>query len=145
MPVRVEQPSLTVHKTAVPTNPPLDEPGGSVTYTVKVTNGAVATSVTLTELDEDTDNDGTVDTVFNATSTPTLASICDKTLIGPGQTVTCTFTGTVSGEGGQSFTDKACVKGIDSNGNAVPSSGSACVRALSRPRSRRRTTDPSTR
>ena len=41
--------------------------------------------------------------------------------------IPCTFTGMVSGEGGQSFTDKACVKGTDSNGNPVSGCDTASV------------------
>jgi len=41
--------------------------------------------------------------------------------------IPCIFTGMVSGEGGQSFTDKACVKGTDSSGNPVSGCDTASV------------------
>lgn len=120
--VNVETANLAVTKAAVPTL--VNEPGGSVTYTVTVHNPAVALVVTLADLTEDATNDGTVDFTYNSTSTPTLASICGSTVLaacGPdpnncaaASTTTCSFTGTVSGNAGDTITDKACVH--DSNG-----------------------------
>lgn len=129
VPVRVEHPDIGVVKDASPTS--LDEPGGSVTFTVTVSNPAEATSVTLTSLVDDPDNNPATDNsiTFDANSDPTLASICGSTVLAPcgpnsnscdpASTTTCTFTLTVSGNAGQSFTDKACVSGTDSNGGPV--------------------------
>lgn len=116
--ITVEHPVLGVTKGANPTA--VDEPGGPVTFTLKVTNPAEVASVTLTELVDDPDNNpGTA----NSTTYAPIATYCTPTTLGPGASATCTFTRTVSGNAGDSFTDKACVSGIDSNGGAV---GPAC-------------------
>ena len=134
VPVVVEHPNIGVQKEANPTQ--LNEPGGAVSYTVTVTNPAQVASVTITQITEDDTNNGTVDFTFNSTSTPTLASICDRLVLAPcgsdpnncaaASTATCTFTRTVSGNAGQDIVDKACVSGTDSNGGAV---GPTCATA----------------
>jgi hypothetical protein len=113
IPVHVEHPTLIVSKMANPTY--LREPGGAVTFTVKVTNPATVVGVNLASLADDAYNDGTHIITYNATSAPTLAAICDKTYLGPGETATCTFTRQIEGNANQSFTDKACVAGNDTN------------------------------
>jgi len=113
----VEHPTISVDKTVVPTQ--VNEPGGTVTYTVKVTNNGTQSSVTLTSLTEDDTNDGTVDFTYNASSNPTLASICGTLTLAPGASTNCTFQRTVSGNAGDNITDKACVGGTDSNGGTV--------------------------
>jgi hypothetical protein len=115
--ILVEHPTISVEKTVVPTQ--VNEPGGTVTYTVHVTNNGSQATVTLTALTEDDTNDGTVDFTYNASSSPTLASICGTTTLGPGASTDCTFTRTVSGNAGDNITDKACVSGTDSNGGTV--------------------------
>jgi hypothetical protein len=112
--VTVEHPQLGVDKTVLPTS--LDEPGGSATYTVTVTNPATATSVTLNTIVDDPDNDATT----NNSVTYQASVICAKTVLAPGgDSTTCTFTRTITGDAGQSFTDKACVNGTDQNNNPV--------------------------
>jgi hypothetical protein len=129
VPVTVEHPNIGVVKDASPTS--LDEPGGSVTFTVKVSNPATSTSITLISLVDDPDNNpATINNVtFDANSNPTLASICGSTQLAPcgpnpnscapASSTTCTFTRTISGNAGDSIVDKACVSGIDSNNGAV--------------------------
>jgi hypothetical protein len=124
VPVLVEHPNIGVEKEADPTQ--LNEPGGDVTYTVTVSNPAQAASVTITQLTEDDNNDGTVDFTYTDSSTPSLSDICTSTTIPAGGSVTCTFTRTVSGNAGQNIVDKACVSGTDSNGGAV---GPTCATA----------------
>ena len=126
VPIIVEKPDIGVTKVAKPTS--LDEPGGQVTFTVTVTNPAQFTSVTLTSLVDDPDNDPNTNNsvTFNATSNPTLAQICTSTNLAPGGSTTCSFTRTITGNAGQSFTDKACVSGTDSNGSLV---GPKCATA----------------
>ncbi len=109
VPVEVERVTLSVTKDASPTA--LDEPGGDVDYTVTVTNPATAVSVTLTTIVDDPDNDP--DTINSTTYQ--AADICDVTLLGPGDSATCTFTRNISGVPGDTFTDEACVRGTDSN------------------------------
>jgi hypothetical protein len=129
VPVVVEHPTIGVVKDASPTS--LNEPGGSVTFSVTVSNPASATSVTLTSLVDDPDNNAATNNsiTYDANSNPTLASICGSTLLAPcgpnpnscapASSTTCTFTHTVSGNAGQSITDKACVSGTDSNNGSV--------------------------
>jgi hypothetical protein len=139
--VNVEAGKIEVTKTASPTQVNEGPTGGLVTYTVQVHNPLVATSVDLTSLTEDDDNSGTVDFTYNSTSSPTLASICDRTHLDPcgadanacaaTSTATCTFTRTVSGlEAGGSKTDKVCASGTDSNQGPVgPTCATASVSA----------------
>ena len=112
-----EHPTISITKKAAPTS--VQEPGGTVTYTVHVTNNGSSASVTLTSLTEDDNDDGTVDFTYNSTSSPTLASICGTTTLAPGASTDCTFMRTVSGEGGDTVTDQACASGTDSNGGTV--------------------------
>ena len=115
--ILVEHPTISVKKKADPTS--LPEPGGDVSYTVTVTNDGSTATVTLTSLTEDANNDGTVDITYNATSTPTLASICGTLTLAPGASTDCTFSGSVSGNAGDNIVDKACASGTDSNGGTV--------------------------
>ena len=132
--ILVEHPTISVTKTAQPTA--VQEPSGTVTYTVHVTNDGSSASVTLTSLTEDDNNDGTVDFTYTSSSNPTLASICGTTTLGPGASTDCMFMRTVSGEGGDTVTDNACVTGTDSNGGAVgPTCGTATVNITDAPTS----------
>ena len=115
--ILVEHPTISVTKKADPTS--LSEPGGNVTYTVTVKNDGSTATVTLTTLTEDANNDGTVDFTYNASSTPTLASICGTLTLAPGASTDCPFTGSVSGNAGDNIVDKACASGTDSNGGTV--------------------------
>jgi hypothetical protein len=124
IPVLIQRGELVVAKDASPTQ--LDEPGGSVDYTVTVTNTGVGT-VTLTTIVDDPDNDPSSDNSI----TYQASVICGKTVLQGGQTpgdsTTCTFTRTVSGNAGQSFTDKACVNGTDPGGAVGPTCDTASV------------------
>ena len=112
--IYVEHPVPTVEKAVAPTA--LDEPGGSVTFTVTVTNPGLYASVTLTSLVDDPDNNpGTANSI---TYSP-IGNYCTPTTLPPGGSATCTFTRTITGNAGDWFTDKACVSGTDSNGGAV--------------------------
>jgi hypothetical protein len=110
--VTVESANLQVTKAASPTS--VDEPGGSVTYTLTVHNPAVALVVNLDKVTEDNgDFDGTVDATYDASavclSTSLAACGPDPANCASGSTTTCSFTGSVSGNAGATFTDKACV------------------------------------
>ncbi len=114
VPVRVEHPNIGVVKTANPTQ--VNEPGASVTFTVTVTNPAEATSVTLSTIVDDPDNNPAT----NNSVTYQASIICGKTLLGPnGDSTTCTFTRLVTGNAGANITDEACVTAVDSNNNPV--------------------------
>jgi hypothetical protein len=110
----VEHPVPTIEKVAAPTA--LDEPGGLVTYTVTVGNPGQYASITLTSLVDDPDNNpGTANSVTYAP----IGSYCSPTTIPPGGTSTCTFSHAVTGNAGDTITDKACVTGTDSNGASI--------------------------
>jgi hypothetical protein len=109
IPVTVQRPNITVTKTPNPTQ--VNEPGGSVDFTVHVTNPATVVSVTLTTIVDDPDNDATT----NNSTTYQASDICNQTLLGPSQSTDCTFTRSVSGDAGTQITDRACVSGTDSN------------------------------
>lgn len=107
VPVIVETASLTVTKTANPTEVP--EPGQTVTYTVSVKNDAQFASVTITKV---------VDDIYGDVGATCLDG-GGQTLIGQvlaaGATATCTFQGAVTGDAGDSVTDVVEVCGTQSN------------------------------
>lgn len=113
--VNVETANLQVTKAVASTSPsPLFEPGGNVTYSLTVHNPAVALVVNLDKVTEDDGNfDGTVDATYNASdvclSTTLAACGSDPNNCAAGSTTTCSFTRSVSGNAGDTFTDKACV------------------------------------
>jgi len=112
VPVIVETATLDVEKSAAPMTVP--ETGGTVTYTVMVTNTAAFVSVTI---------DSIVDDIYGnlGTNTPAQANNTCPTLIGtvlaPGGSASCTFDAFVSGNSGDTVTDKATVCGTDSAGH----------------------------
>jgi hypothetical protein len=136
VPVIVEHPNISVDKTASPTQ--LNEPGGNVTYTVKVTNPAQVASVTLTSISDDPDNNiSTLNSVnylpipaeqtcpdslpagFGACTTCDTSSSTTAVVLAPGASTNCTFVVNVQGNAGDNITNKACVNGTDSNGGAI--------------------------
>jgi hypothetical protein len=110
--------AIDVDKTAAPTS--VNEPGGEVEFTVQVTNTGDKT-VTLNQIADDEDDDGTDDTFYAA------SVICDQTVLAPGETATCTFTRYVSGNAGDVITDEATASGTDDDGNPVSDSDTATV------------------
>jgi hypothetical protein len=124
VPVHVTKGGLSVTKAAVPTS--VNEPSGSVTFTVTVTNTGDA-SVTLNTIEDDIDNDP----LTANTNVYQASAICAATLLAPsgqaGSSTTCSFIRTVSGNAGQTFTDSACAKGTDSHGSAVSACNVATV------------------
>jgi hypothetical protein len=100
----------------------MPEPGGSATYKVVVTNTSAVDTVTISTLS---------DNVY-----PALANLaCTKggvadplpVTLTPGQSFTCTFTGTVTGNPGVSVTDTATASGTDDDGQAVSDFDTATV------------------
>jgi len=123
VPVPVPPASLTVVKTASPMS--LSEPGGPVTFAVSVTNGGIdpSNSVTINSL---------MDTIYNDITTTGHDGITSTTcvtgaVLAAGATYPCSFTATVSGDGGDSETDVVTAKGTDSRGNAVEGKDDATV------------------
>ncbi len=100
----LQPPAIDLTKTANPTS--LDEPGGSVTFTVEITNTGDAGTI-----------DSLVDDIHGDLATSCLdgdgAALVGQS-IDSGQTLTCTFTADVIGMGGYSETDT--VTAVVSNG-----------------------------
>jgi hypothetical protein len=127
--IDVKAPTLKLDKTATPTA--VDEPGGSVQFSFQVTKGPSTTTATLDQIEDDTDNNGTKDTTYaprgscpdgtvpaGQTCIPcscgtncTINGTTNKVELGANGVATCTVTRSVSGNAGDSFTDKACVQG----------------------------------
>jgi len=106
-------PAITVGKTAAATI--LPEPGGTVTFTVRITN-TTAESVTLTNLTDDVYGD------LNGLGTcATGASI-----VGNG-TYECAFSGAVSGNAGDTLTDTVSATVADGESNTAAANDSASV------------------
>lgn len=95
----IPEPTVQVVKTALPTS--VSEPGGSVTFTVVVTNTS-SHDVTLDSLVDDVHGD------LNGAGTCATGGT-----IATGATYTCTFTATVSGNAGDSETDVVTAEVID--------------------------------
>lgn len=106
--------SIAVTKTADPTS--LDEPGGSVTFTVRVDNTSAVDSVTITSLTDDVHGN------LNGQGTCILPQT-----IAAGGFYECSFTATVSGDAGDTETDTATAAGTDDDGNAVVAEDGATV------------------
>jgi hypothetical protein len=106
-------PTITVSKTANPTN--LDEPGGPVTFTIVVRNTSVET-VTLTSLDDDIHG--------NLAGQGSCALF---QTIAVGDTYTCAFTATFTGNAGDSETDTVTATAQDDENNTVSASDDATV------------------
>jgi uncharacterized repeat protein (TIGR01451 family) len=121
-------PDISVTKTADPTT--LLEPGGSVTYTVVVANDSLASSdpVTIDTLTDERPSPG--GSVFDLNG---QGSCSVPQTIQPGGSYTCMFTDTVTGNAGDSLTDKVTASGTDDEGNPVSKSDSATVLVLNVP------------
>lgn len=101
VPVTVEAAELSVDKTASPEQVP--EPGGEVTYTVKVKNTAAVESLVITTIDDDIY--GSLADASNANvSDNTCSALVGQTLAAQA-TLTCSFKAKVSGNAGDTVTD----------------------------------------
>jgi hypothetical protein len=110
-------PVIAVDKTVAPGS--LDEPGGTATFTVVVTNNSnPADPVTITSLVDDVHGD----TTAIAGSTCVLP----QTIV-PGGSYTCQFTADISGNAGFSETDTVTASGTDDEGTYVEASDDAVV------------------
>ena len=123
VPVIVETASLTVVKNASPTSVP--ETGGTVTYSVQVTNEAEFVSVELTTLSDDIYGDIGAPGCDEA-APPCNANITDNTcdelvgvVLGPMDTENCSFKAVVSGNSGDTVTDVVEVCGDQTNTGAA--------------------------
>ncbi len=124
VPVRVEEATITVEKTASPTTVP--EPGAEVTYNVQVTNDAAFESVTITTVIDDIYGDLTDASNPNVTMN-TCPSLVGVTL-GPGGMAMCSFKAFVAGDATDVITDIVEVCSTqDSTGVAVCDDDDASV------------------
>jgi uncharacterized repeat protein (TIGR01451 family) len=128
--IDVPSAELEVTKTADPTS--VNEPGGSVTFTVTVTNTGIDPNnpVTLNSLNDDIYND--ITTTGHDGITATTCSVpqvipADDGNIGGIDTYTCTFTADVTGDGGDTEIDTVTAAGEDDRGNPVSGSDDATV------------------
>ena len=106
--------SITVTKTADPTG--VSEPGGDVTFTVRIDNTSAVDSVTITSLVDNVHGD--LDGQGNCSMPQTIAA---------GGFYTCTFTGTVTGNAGEVETNTVTATGTDDDGVPVSGFDSAAV------------------
>jgi uncharacterized repeat protein (TIGR01451 family) len=115
-------PSIVVTKTANPEAVP--EPGGPVEFTVEVKNTSVSTDpVTITSLVDDPDGAGPAEPM----DLDGKGSCAVPQLIQPGDTYTCKFTRTVSGNAGDKKTDVVTASGHDDDGHEVSDDDDATV------------------
>jgi hypothetical protein len=95
VPVMVEPVEVRVEKSATPTQVP--EPGGTVTYTVQITNPAMVESVIIDSIVDDLyGNLG----VANPNVTDNTCPALIRTTMGPGAGMSCSFKALVSGKCG---------------------------------------------
>ena len=106
--------SIAVMKSASPTS--IQEPGGTVTFSVSVKNTSVADTVTITSLTDDVygnlDGKGTCDVPQQ---------------LAPGASYDCSFTGAVSGAAGSTHTDVVTASGFDDDEGELSASDDAKV------------------
>jgi uncharacterized repeat protein (TIGR01451 family) len=112
--------SIAVMKSASPTS--IQEPGGTVTFSVSVKNTSAVDSVTITSLSDDVygnlDGKGTCDVP------QTLA---------PGASYNCSFAGAVSGSPGSTHKDVVTASGTDDDGSELSGSDDATVTVTAGP------------
>jgi uncharacterized repeat protein (TIGR01451 family) len=115
-------PSIKVTKIADPET--LPEPGGPVEFTVEVENTSVSTDpVTITSLVDDPDGAGPAEPI----DLDGRGSCDVPQTIQPGETYTCTFTRTVTGNAGDAKTDVVTASGHDDDGHEVSDDDDATV------------------
>ena len=112
IPVPVPPARLTVVKTANPTS--VSEPGGTVQFTVAITNGAPDPNnpVTIDTLGDDVYGN-LLDPSNPQVSSNTCASASFDRIVGAAETVTCMFNAVVAGNAGQIHTDTVTASGLD--------------------------------
>ncbi len=116
--VNVPPPVMLV-KIADPTE--VAEPGGDVTFTVRVENVSVADSLTIDSLVDDVHSD--------------LGTCTVPQTIAMGEAYECTFSAFVGGDVGDSETDTVTASGSDDDGNDISISDSATVDVVDAPSS----------
>jgi hypothetical protein len=110
-----EPPGLRVDKEATPLSRP--EPGGTFAFAVDVTNTS-AIPLTLTELTDD---------VYGDITTQGTCTTAPGTVLAPGDTYGCAFSGEVTGHAGTSQTDVVTATAVDGAGAPVSDEDDATV------------------
>jgi uncharacterized repeat protein (TIGR01451 family) len=111
-------PVMQVGKTAIPTE--LVEPGGTVTFTVQVTNTSAEAVTTIFLFD-------TIHGVLDGQGTCSMPQD-----LGARESFTCTFTAAISGSAGYSETDEVIAISLDDDGNYLQASDFATVNIVGR-------------
>ncbi len=111
------QGSISVSKSADPTS--IKEPGGPVTFSVRVTNTSADVNVVITNVVDDKFGDLDDDGGSGCFDVPIN--------LAPGAFASCQFTEPVTGPGGTTHVDTVTASGQDANGNPVSASDSAEV------------------
>ncbi len=111
------QGSISVSKSADPTS--VKEPGGPVTFSVRVTNTSLDVDVVITNVVDDKFGDLDDDGGSGCFDVPIT--------LHPGGFVSCQFTKQVTGDGGTTHVDTVTASGHDENGHPVSASDSATV------------------
>ena len=120
--VSVEVATIALTKTADPTS--LPEPGGPVTFTVTIDNQSTAVSVTIDTLSDSIHGD--LNGQGNCAIPQTIAA---------GDSYTCQFSATVTGDAGDVETDVVTASGIDDNDNEISAQDDAAVELSDAPSS----------
>ncbi len=110
-------PDITLTKTANPIT--INEPGGPVTFTVRIDNNVTVESVDITSLVDDIH--GNLDGQGTCSVPQTIAA---------SGFYQCSFTGNVTGDAGDSETDTVTADGADDDGNPVSDNDTATVDIL---------------
>lgn len=129
VPVRVEDATISVVKSAAPTQ--VYESGGEVVYTVQITNDAQVEPVTITSIVDDVVGDV-------GTNAPNLQDNTCPTIIGTvlqkGESASCTFNAFVSGNAGDKVTNTVTAKAYqESTGKDIVDSDDATVDVINLP------------
>ena len=109
--------SIAVTKTPAPTT--VDEPGGNVTFTIRIDNTSPVDSVTISSLTDDVHGD------LNGQGSCTVPQA-----IAVGGFYECSFTASVTGNAGDSETDTVTASGTDDDGDPVSGQDSATVTVI---------------
>ena len=116
-------PSLTISKAPAPASRP--EPGGAFTFTMTITNtSGPSDPVTIQTL---TDNVYGNLGAANPNITNNTCAALIGTVLAPGASTTCSFTGQFTGAPGASQTDTVTVTGVDDENTPVTASAQATV------------------
>jgi hypothetical protein len=120
LPIDVPAATIQVVKSANPTS--VDEPGGSVIFSVDVTNQSPFAGVTINVLDDDIYGD-----ITQVQGLITQTTCALPQALAAGVTYSCSFTAPVDGQGDTFQIDEVTATGIDANGNELEDSDTARV------------------